>query len=233
MSQDESPPKKPGKKRKPDPTPIWDRQGNGASAAIRYLPGEKVARKEVDMDLQFRRAQQFVDWLMDRMEAEINGSELFTGVPAGFAGHVRELSSAMNTLSLAHARWLKANEELYERLSDDEKLAALGDWIPALYLRHPEIVTKWMKDVAQRIVDTSKSRGNGKGPVMQSPVIEEVTGAIRRPTWTEVSAKVREDFKAKRDAAYGPPRKEPTESAAQKIWAMRNKAPAPEEPDES
>lgn len=231
MSEDDKP-SKPKKTRGKGP-PAWKRGGHGSSNAIQRLPAEKVALKEVDMDLQFRRAMQFTEWLMDRMEAEINGSELFEGVPMKFPGYLRELASAMNTLSLSHARWLKANEELYERLSDDEKLAALGDWIPALYLRHPEIVTTWMRQVALKIQDTSRSTGKVSSQVMNSPDVQAVTGELpKRPAWTEVAAKVRADFKAKRDKAYGPPRKEPNEKAAEAIWAMRNK-PAPEEPDES
>lgn len=235
MSEDDAP-----KKRRKSPTkgpPAWKRGGHGSSNAIQRLPAEKVALKEVDMDLQFRRAMQFTEWLMDRMEAEINGSELFEGVPMKFPGYLRELSSALNTLSLSHARWLKANEELYERLSDDEKLAALGDWIPALYLRHPEIVTAWMKKVALAITATHKSTPTGAqgAHAIQSPAILEVTGEMpKRPAWSEVAAKVRADFKAKRDKAYGPPRKEPNEKAAEAIWAMRNKpSPKNEEPDES
>lgn len=234
MSEDDAP-----KKRRKSPTkgpPAWKRGGHGSSNAIQRLPAEKVALKEVDMDLQFRRAMQFTEWLMDRMEAEINGSELFEGVPMKFPGYLRELASAMNTLSLSHARWLKANEEMYERLSDDEKLAALGDWIPALYLRHPEIVTTWMRQVALKIQDTSRSTGKVSSQVMNSPDVQAVTGELpRRPAWTEVAAKVRADFRAKRDKAYGPPRKEPNEKAAEAIWAMRNKSKneEPEEPDES
>jgi hypothetical protein len=54
MSSDEPKPKR--KRGRPaSQKPLWRRD---SSAAPKYMPSEKVARKEVDMDLTFRRANQ-------------------------------------------------------------------------------------------------------------------------------------------------------------------------------
>ncbi len=223
---DETPAAKPKRKSPGKGPPAWRRTGD--SPGKNFLPAEKVAKKEVDLDLIFRRAEQFVEYMMDRMETEINGSDGFEGVPAKFGSQLRDLSSALNTLSLSHARWLKANEEMYERLSDDEKLAALKAYIPALYLRHPQIVKDWMRDVALAIQETNKSRPVPKGGVLHESAVEEVVGPLpRRPEWKTIQAQVRADFAKKRQAAFGNPVRDVDGSrATNKIWTGRNKESA-------
>lgn len=178
-----------------------------------YLPGERLAKRAVDVDLEFKRALQMCSWFMDRMEHEINNSDGFAGVPSGFNTYMRDLASAMNTLSLSHARWLKANEEMYERLSDDEKLAALQDWMVALYLKHPPIVSDWIRGVVSKcklaVKSTEKPRtstGDQEGAVADfiggKVGNDGQIGTPGRPSWKDVANKVRADFKAKKEKAF-------------------------------
>jgi len=183
-----------------------------------YLPHEKVQKRRVDVDLSFKRALQMVDWYMDRMDNEINHSQGFTGVPSGFNVYIRDLSSAMNTLSLSHARWLKANEEMYERLSDDEKLAALQDWMVALYAKDKSRVRDWMNKLAKKLLDQSKGQevsgplpGLAGSPVAQ--IAGEPTAGEGRPSWNDIAKKVRAEFaeKKRRHLARKPVREQSRE----------------------
>lgn len=226
------PKKEPGEPLSPRRVPSWQAVGQ------QYLPGERLARRAVDVDLEFKRALQMCSWFMDRMEDEINHSDGFTGVPQGFNAHMRDLASAMNTLSLSHARWLKANEEMYERLSDDERLNALLDWMVALHLRHPGIVRDWMTRLVSQLKIHSKARevptatpGDQPGPVAEyigAEVGHDGTiGGPGRPNWKEIAAKVKADFAEKKRRAYA--RKEVAEALSKQIVGLE---PLPKKDDD-
>lgn len=172
----------------------------------KWFPDEKVARRTVDVDITFQRCMQMCEYLLDRMDEEINHSDGFVGVPDGFPGNLRELSSAMNTLSMAHARWLKANEEMYENLSEDEKLKALQQWLVALYGSHPTVVSEWLSETARRCKAQAVSKGTVPGRLGGTKDFQEVSGLTGRSDsstkWHEVARKVREEFRAKRAAKF-------------------------------
>lgn len=188
--------------------PAWKR---GKDQEITYFPDEKVARRGVDVDQTFQRCMQMCEYLLDRMDEEINHSDGFVGVPDNFPSNLRELSSAMNTLSMSHARWLKANKEMYENLSDDEKLKALMHWLVALYANHPTVVSEWLSETARRCKQAAASKGTVPGRLGGTKDFQEVSGLTGRSDapakWHEIANKVRDEFRAKKAAKYPKPGK--------------------------
>lgn len=184
----------PKKKRKP----VW----RVSASEPRLLESDKIGRRSVDVDVMFQRSLQMVEFLLDRMENEIDHCEGFQGVPDSFPQHLRELSASMNALSMAHARWLKANEEMYEQLSDAEKLKALQTWVVAQYPKNSTYISEWLQETA-RLCRLSLGKPT---PLGSRGDLKEVTGGIpNAPNWIEVANKVRAEFAAKRQKKFGRP----------------------------
>lgn len=191
----------------PKKVPAWKR---GKDQEINLFPDERIARRGVDVDITFQRCLQMCEYLLDRMEEEINHSDGFVGVPDNFPSNLRELSGSMNTLSLAHARWLKANEEMYESLSDDEKLKALQAWMVALYGTHPTVVSGWLSKTATLCKQAAASRGTVPGRLGGTQDFHDVSGLPpgRSPEltkWHEVAEKVKAEFRAKKRDKFPKP----------------------------
>lgn len=226
-----------GGKRKP---PTYESHVTAGAGFHGKMPTDKVKKREVNLDITFKRAIQMTEWLLDRYEDDMDGLPTHGGVPPIMVTNLKEITASLNTLSLGHARWMKANEELYQTLSDEEKMESLRQWLVALSKQDGPRVREWLRETIIQCKATATADPRikaGPGTFQVVGLDQEFVGPLpTRPNFKEVAAQVRADFEAKRAAKFGP---RPilsggtdniAEQKAAKVWSERMLYPVSEGP---
>lgn len=73
----------------------------------------------------------------------------------------RDFSKTLNDLSMAHSRYLKAQNEWAEKLSTEEKLNNTLNYVAKLHEKQPEVVERWMERLQLELDETRRMRHQG------------------------------------------------------------------------
>lgn len=112
----------------------------------------------VDMGLLVQDAAQMVRGSLDLLRKEYAEFQAAgKGVPFKFTETLGGVTDALNTLTLAHARYTKTQKEWADKLSPEEKLANLRAFLLDLYTRQPEVVVRWLTETITAVNNAGDS----------------------------------------------------------------------------
>lgn len=107
-----------------------------------------------DISLILERTIDLAEHQLTVLEAQAQEFAIKKVLPKGWSGELQMLTKALNDLTLSHARYTKAMDDYNEKLTPDEKLAAMKNYTLSLFSQRPMLVREWIDSLQSDIDDT-------------------------------------------------------------------------------
>lgn len=141
----------------------------------------------VDIGSQIQRMARLQEALLDRLEAEAlvflaakpgaPGSE----IPKDFGHRMAAVTESLNSLTLSHARYVKAEDEWASSLTPDEKLENLANFVLSQYKERPDHVASWLAKLLRKVNNAGDTTKKTAAKVTQRLTVDEAEDPNDRP----------------------------------------------------
>lgn len=106
----------------------------------------------VDIGGLIQRTARMAEGTLDLLEVEyVQFQAEKRGVPKKFVSDIEGVSKMLNELTLAHARYRKAEDEWAQAMTPEQKLEATRGFLLALHKDQPDLVRKWLSTTATAV----------------------------------------------------------------------------------